>query len=246
MCKHQAIDVAVLLGSLPQFSALSPAELATLAAGATHIFATRGQMLVRQGDLCQGMFIVLDGQVKLAFISSQGHEKVIQVVRPGQVFCEAMLFVDQPYAFFSQALCDLALIHLTKSCMLEVMAGNPGLMRHFLAGVASGYHRLLIEHKTIRLYSATERTVRYLFAELASSGRLCDGAVIDLDVAKGLIASQLNLTQEHFSRVLRELHQLGTIVLKGRRVVIPEMSALAACLSGQPLTGGVWTKLPAM
>lgn len=237
MRKHQAIDVAGLLGSLPQFAALTADELARLVAGATHITAVKGQMLVRQGDRCQGMFIVLDGQVKLAFISSQGHEKVLEVVRSRQGFCEAMLFVDQPYAFFSQAVCDSTLIHLAKDSMLEVMSGNPLLMRQFLTGVASGYHRLLVEHETIRLYSASERIVRYLFAELASAGRLCDGAVIDLDVAKGLIASQLNLTQEHFSRVLRELHELGTIVLKGRRVVIPEMAALAACLPGQPITG---------
>lgn len=236
MRKHQAIDLAGLLGSLPQFAALAADELAALAAGATHIAAAKSQVLVRQGDCCQGLFIVLAGQVKLAFISSQGQEKVIQVVRPGQGFCEAMLFGDQPYAFFAQAVSDSTLVHVAKGSMLEVMAGNPLLLSHFLAGIASGYHRLLVEHETIRLYSASERIVRYLFTELAASGRLCDGAVIDLDVAKGLIASQLNLTQEHFSRVLRELHQLGTIVLQGRRVVVPEMSALAACLPGQAAT----------
>ena len=56
----------------------------------------------------------------------------------------------------------------------------------------------------------------------ASSG------VINLDIAKGLIASQLNLTQEHFSRILNELHRFGLIILDGRRIEIPKVDALQA------------------
>ena len=75
-------------------------------------------------------------------------------------------------------------------------------------------------------HSAAERIVRYLLREMeanhASSG------VINLDIAKGLIASQLNLTQEHFSRILNELHRFGLIILDGRRIEIPKVDALQA------------------
>jgi CRP-like cAMP-binding protein len=41
----------------------------------------------------------------------------------------------------------------------------------------------------------------------------------DLSVTKG-IASRLNLTQEHFSRILHELSDLDLIQVDGRRLTI--------------------------
>ena len=43
---------------------------------------------------------------------------------------------------------------------------------------------------------------------------------------KGVIASRLNLTQEHFSRILHELTELGLIVVEGRKIHIPSVAKL--------------------
>ena len=47
-----------------------------------------------------------------------------------------------------------------------------------------------------------------------------------LSTNKGVIASRLNLTQEHFSRILHELTELGLIVVEGRRIHIPNVANL--------------------
>ena len=100
------------------------------------------------------------------------------------------------------------------------------LMQNIMQGLADDYQQLVIDFESVRLHSAAERIVRYLLREMeanhASSG------VINLDIAKGLIASQLNLTQEHFSRILNELHRFGLIILDGRRIEIPQVNALQA------------------
>jgi CRP-like cAMP-binding protein len=41
-----------------------------------------------------------------------------------------------------------------------------------------------------------------------------------------VIASRLNLTQEHFSRILHELSSLGLIVVEGKRIRIPSVPKL--------------------
>ena len=50
--------------------------------------------------------------------------------------------------------------------------------------------------------------------------------VLELAANKGVIASRLNLTQEHFSRILHDLIGLGLIVVDGKRILIPSMSKL--------------------
>jgi len=49
---------------------------------------------------------------------------------------------------------------------------------------------------------------------------------VTLPAKKGVIASRLNLTQEHFSRILHELMARKLIDVDGRTVYIPDASRL--------------------
>ncbi|HUF81310.1 MAG TPA: helix-turn-helix domain-containing protein, partial [Burkholderiales bacterium] len=53
-------------------------------------------------------------------------------------------------------------------------------------------------------------------------------AVAVLPAKKGIIASRLNLTHEHFSRILRELTAAGLIEVRGRDVIIRDVGRLRA------------------
>lgn len=62
--------------------------------------------------------------------------------------------------------------------------------------------------------------------ELPESRLDDENTVLELHVNKGLIASRLNQTQEYFSRILRELSELGLIKVEGRRILIPGVDRL--------------------
>jgi CRP-like cAMP-binding protein len=53
-----------------------------------------------------------------------------------------------------------------------------------------------------------------------------DNVVLELAANKGVIASRLNLTQEHFSRILHDLIELGLIAVDGKRIHIPSVPKL--------------------
>jgi CRP-like cAMP-binding protein len=53
-------------------------------------------------------------------------------------------------------------------------------------------------------------------------------AVVTLPAKKGVIASQLNLTHEHFSRLLHEIEAAGLIQVNGRDILIPDIGRLRA------------------
>ncbi|WP_415034148.1 Crp/Fnr family transcriptional regulator [Azonexus sp.] len=220
-------DLSRWLDCLPQFSMLTIAERETLMRATGKSLVDKGKILFQQGDPCTGLYLLLSGQIKLAFASPQGQEKVLQVIRPGESFCEAMLYAQRPYAFFAQAVRNSLLLHINKQSLHAVMASNVTFMQQIMQGVADGYHQLIVDFESVRLHSASERIVRYLLLEMDSTAGANSG-VVNLDIAKGLIASQLNLTQEHFSRILSELHRFGLIVLNGRRIEIPAVNALQA------------------
>ena len=49
---------------------------------------------------------------------------------------------------------------------------------------------------------------------------------LQLVTSKGIIASRLNLTQEHFSRILRELSDTGLIAVRGREIIVLDVARL--------------------
>ena len=85
------IQTQAFLASIPLFKELSLAELEPIAAGTTMCTVPRGEIIVNRGDPCDGFHLVVYGQVKLAFISTEGSEKVVEIVAPGYSFGESSL-----------------------------------------------------------------------------------------------------------------------------------------------------------
>ena len=67
--------------------------------------------------------------------------------------------------------------------------------------------------------------VGYLLKELAEEGPV----ELTLPVTKAVLASRLNLTPEHFSRILAELSNQRLIAVKGRKINIADAAALRRC-----------------
>ena len=65
------------------FADLPEADLQRLAQGCRIEHYDRGNILFHKGDLCHGFHLVLAGQVKLAFVSAAGNQKVVEIIRPG-------------------------------------------------------------------------------------------------------------------------------------------------------------------
>ncbi|AYH43491.1 Crp/Fnr family transcriptional regulator [Azoarcus sp. DN11] len=217
-----------LLAHVPLLEGLDPDELPRFARSVREQNIERGTVLFHRGDPCHGFHLVLSGQIKLAFTSAEGQEKVIEIIRPGQSFGEAVMFMEKPYVVMAQALTDCRLLHIAKSVMFEEMDRDPSFCRRIIAGLSHRLHHLIADVETYSLLSGRERIVGYLLREEESSGEpgLCGRVSIRLPTSKGTIASRLNLTQEHFSRILHELAEAGLIVVEGRTIHIPDIERL--------------------
>jgi CRP-like cAMP-binding protein len=157
------------------------------------------------------------GQIKLAFTSQQGNEKVVEILSQGQSFGEAVMFMDKPYIVFAQALTDSLLLHISKAAVFDELQRDHNLCRKMLAGMAMRLHQLMTDVESYSLHSGKQRIIGYLLRELPESDHNGINVSITLPTNKGVIASRLNLTQEHFSRILHELSELGLIVVEGRK-----------------------------
>jgi len=220
------IKVQAFLANLAMFSEMSAQELDRIAAGTLTLHAAKGETVCHTGDPCTGFHVVVYGQVKLGFTSPQGVEKVVEIVRPGQSFGEALMFLDKPYIVYAQALADSMLLHVSKQTVLDELARDPLFARRMLSGLSRRLHGLVRDVEAYTLRSGAERVIGYLLAEVPDEARPGDRIEVNLSPGKNVIASRLNMTPEHFSRILHELASSGQIEISGRIVRVLDLERL--------------------
>ena len=207
------INMGRVLASLPLFQQLHESEIANLAAVAREVGLSKGQILFQRGTLLDGFYVVVQGQIKLAFSSPQGHEKVVSIVGPGQSFGEAVMFMERPCPVFSQALEDTRLLYIAKQGIFAAIDHNTAFARRMLAGLSMRLHGLIRDVEDYSLHSSTQRVIGFL---LQLAGTPTSSPVeCELPASKHVIASRLNLTPETLSRILHTLSESGQIVVKG-------------------------------
>lgn len=220
-------NIHTILANLPLFKEMSPEEIERIAQGTREIHVSRGEILFQRGDQPHGLYLVVHGQVKLAFSSPQGVEKVVNLVGAGKSFGEAVMFMNTPYPVYSQALTDSLLLHISKAVVFDGIDHHPGFCRKMLAGLSTRLHGLVADVEAYSLRSCTQRVIGYLLQHDLDAESPGKELTVNLPASKTVIASRLNISPETFSRVLHELTAAGLISVKGKDVQIHDLEKLA-------------------
>jgi CRP-like cAMP-binding protein len=219
------IDIPALLVRLPLFQELTPEQIAHLAAHTRAKRLPKGEMLFQRGDIAHGFYFIVFGQVKLAFPSSSGNEKVVEILGPRQSFGEAAVFAQRPYPVFAQALADSLLLFVPRDAIFELLETDNSFARNMLAGLAMRLHSLIMDVESYSLRSSAQRVIGYLLQHCPNEH--CEGSIeITLPTSKQVIASRLNLTPETLSRILHDLAEARLIEMQGKHIKIGDLKRL--------------------
>jgi CRP/FNR family transcriptional regulator, dissimilatory nitrate respiration regulator len=223
----QDIKVDAFLANLPLFKEASTEEIERIAQGTRSVHASRGETLFHKGDTPEGFYLVVYGQVKLAFISPQGADKVVEIIGPGMSFGEAVMFLEMPHVVYAQTLADSLLLHVSKSVVFNELEHNAEFARKMLGGLSRRLHGIISDVEAYCMHSGAQRVIGYLLRDAEQVEGNGQAAVM-LPTNKGVIASRLNLTPQHFSRILHELTQAGLVTVDGRTIHIADIDRLRA------------------
>ncbi|HLU03495.1 MAG TPA: Crp/Fnr family transcriptional regulator [Advenella sp.] len=213
------------------FEGLAPAAIKTIALSVRHRSFHKGALIhdiIENGATRKGFHIVVNGSVKLLFVAPNGSEKVVHTLGPGDSFGEESVFLDNMENLVAaQATSSLFLLHISKDSMLALLEREPAFAMCMLGNMSRRVYALLKDIESYTLKSATQRVVDY-FLEHA---QIQDGGQFRFQTNKALVASLLNITPEHFSRIMRDLCARQLIAVEGRDVYIPDPIRLQTCES---------------
>lgn len=219
-------DMAAVLADVPLFDRLSPERIEHIAPRVRRRRLSRAEVVFHKGDLPQGLFVVVEGHVKLALLSTAGNERVVEVVGPGQCFGEVALLTGASYSFLAQAVRDVVLLFIPKEVVYELLERTPEFVRCMLTGLAGRMQTLLQDVETCTQLTSARRVVGYLHQLCQDVEQEGDSVAITLPTTKQIVASRLNVTPETFSRILHELTEAKLIAVNGRQIQIASRERL--------------------
>lgn len=147
--------------------------------------------------------MVPTGQVKLAFPSAQGNEKVVEILGARQSFGEALMFMNRPYPVFAEAVVESLLVHIPQAPVKHLLQGDSSFACAMLAGLSKRLHSLVQDVEAYSVRSSAQRQDRLPFAAQPGRRHRCGGNT--LAHFQNVIASRLNLTPETLSRIFHDL-----------------------------------------
>jgi len=219
------------LRTLPLLSALPARSRAELLQNAVVHAVTPGTVLFEQGEMPTFQQVVLAGSVHLLGRSIAGREVLIDVVEPPDLVIPAAVVTGSPYLMRARVPEPSRLLLIHAGVFRRAVLREPLLAQQLIGSLAGQFRRLVRQVKNLKLRTGTERVGSYL---LALSRRQGTPRRAVLPYEKNLIASELGMTRESFSRALAALQAAG-IAVQGETITIRDAKRLASASGLDPL-----------
>jgi CRP/FNR family transcriptional regulator, dissimilatory nitrate respiration regulator len=210
----------------PLLDGVEPRTARRLTAAAKTLQLRRRDFIFKAGEPSSGLYIVLSGRVKLSLPLTKTEERVLEILEPGAWFGESALVIGQAHAGNASALEPTTLAQIPAAPVLQSLRQDRVFATKILTGAVERLQSALFDTAATRI-SARERVVHWIL-DAARTKRLNDRAEIVVPATKRVLASHLNITAAHLSRMFQELKEAKLIEVKGRRISVPSVSRLEA------------------
>jgi CRP/FNR family transcriptional regulator, transcriptional activator FtrB len=219
---------------LPFFQLLAAPTREVLLGSALQHSVPSGAVLFEQGEVPNFQLVVMVGSAQLLGRSTEGHEVLIEAVRAPDLIIPAAVVTDAPYLMRARVPEPSRFLLIPAGVFREAVATDALLANTVIGSLAQQFRRMVRQIKNLKLRSSTQRVGCYLLAQAAQQG---NPSRLVLPYGKNLIASELGITRESFSRALSSLSPCG-VKVEGPIITIGDPARLAADCALDPLIDG--------
>lgn len=220
---------------LPILRNLPASKRSRLLKSATQHSVAPGTILFEQGETPNFQLVIVCGAARLFGRSADGREVLIEAVRAPDLIIPAAVVTGAPYLMQARASEPSRFLLIQASKFREAVASDPALAQVVIADLARQFRRMVRQIKNLKLRTAIQRVGSYILALSARQGATDR---VQLLYEKNLIASELGITPESFSRALSGLER-NSIRVEGKTIVICNRANLIAQSEPDPLIDGL-------
>lgn len=219
-------DIQAELGRQPLFAGLDEVQIDRLLQTAHTESLDEGQLLFTSQQEARHFFLLRSGSIRLFLSTPDGSEKVVHLITPGEIFAEAITFMDgQRYPVSADTLCRSEILCFSNKTFRGILGESTDTCFRLMADMSTWLKRQLNDINALTLQNASLRFTNFLLQQ-APPGQSLD-VRIELSAPKHVIASRLSIQPESLSRILRNMQNNDLIQVDGNVVIIPDIRRLS-------------------
>jgi len=183
------------------------------------------EVLFRQGESSDWLYVVRDGQLKLTVVEADGREQIIRIAVGGQLIGYNSLD-DQHHAYTATALTEVRLCGIRHRDMLQVLDSNVDVSRRMVELLNDELAQARSLIRILGQKTAAEKIALFLLSLAPPYLAPTPAISHPLPLSRREIADMLGLTEETVSRLMAELRRERIIEAPRGEVRILDRHAL--------------------
>ncbi len=200
------------------FRDLSHAEIEQIDRQTRMTTVRRGQVIYRQEDTAEGLFLLKRGRVRLSRLSPSGKKLEVAILEPGTFFGEMPLLGVKMRSASAEAVDDSLLCVMSEADVERLVLTKPRVGLRMIEVLG---HRLAAAEAKLEEFAYRSAASRIAAALLRHAG----GGVID-DMSHQDLADTVGVHRETATKILDEFEAAGLVALGRRRVQVLDADGL--------------------
>ena len=211
----------------PLFEALDSDDAEALLTQMSPVRMERGDILFREGESGDSLYVIGEGKIKLGRSSSDGRENLVAILGPGEMFGELSLFDPGPRTMTATAVAETQLMGLGNDSLTGLLTGRPEVAKALLGALAKRLRRTN-EHLADLVFTDVPGRVAKALLDLAERfGRPVDnGVMVSHDLTQEELAQLVGASRETVNKALADFATRGWLKLEARAVLLLDVDRL--------------------
>ncbi len=188
----------------------------------------KGEILLRPGDIPQGIFFLKKGFVRLYSISESGEELTLIIFKQYNLFPLVWAVNNAPNEYYLEAMTTpTEIFRAPKEDFLHYLSFNHDVFFFVTGRILSRLGRLLRRMEYLAFGNSYQKVASILMICAEHFGRIVNGKIIiEVLLTHKDIATMVGVTRETASLEIKKLENKGIIGYRNRLIVIKNVKKL--------------------
>jgi CRP/FNR family transcriptional regulator len=207
-----------LLRRVSFFQELGDAELDAISQRIVEKRYSAGEILFQEGQPAIGLFLLMEGRIKITKTSSSGREVMLTLLTAPSGVAEVTMFDREPYPASAVAIEEVTAFYVDGKDFRQLCHGHPAIAWQLLQVVGRRLRELVATIEMISFGSVRQRLAAQLL-EFPEDG-------FTLPFTHQEMASRVGTVREVVTRNLSRFQAEGLIRIRGREIAVLDREGL--------------------
>jgi len=187
-------------------------------------------VIFSEKDPAQGVYIVLDGEVRVSLNYSEGRRLSLAIARRGEVLGMASTLAGSPYDMTAETLYPAKVAHIGRRDFLNFLTSHPEAYQAVIEELSRSVTKACDQLRTVGLSATAPEKLARLLLDWSNNGQAteCGGRRFRFSMTHEEIGEFIGASRETVTRTLSTFKHRHLVDFKGSMITIPNRNALAS------------------